>query len=90
MHLEEERKIAFIVEVWIQGIILEDHSNVAFSGRDVLHILAVVKNLSTVLLFDPRDHAQQRAFPAAGRAHDGERLAVRNGQIDMIQRGNAR
>jgi len=45
-EIEEERKIAFIVEVWIQGIILEDHGNFAVFWLHIIDLLAININIA--------------------------------------------
>ena len=37
--------------------------------------------------FKPRDHAQQRRLPAAGRAEQGEELIIADIEGDVAQRG---
>jgi len=88
-HLEEETEVAAALEVGIERVVLEDHADVAILHRHLAHVLFTVVDFAGVAGVQPRDDAQQGALAAAGRSDYGQRLAIRNGQGDVVERLDA-
>jgi hypothetical protein len=72
-----------------QRVVLENHGDIAGAGRQRGHRARADAHLAGRRRLQPRDRAQQRRLPAAGRAEQGEELAVHNGQIQRVQRPHA-
>jgi hypothetical protein len=73
--------------------ILEDHlhaptERAELGLTEVRDVLAVEEDPASGRLVEPEDGAADRRFPAAGFAHQSERLAATDGQRDVIHRAD--
>ena len=70
--------------------LLEDHTDLASNGGDVLGILVqlntVDDNTALIVLFEPIDAADERGFAGARRAADHHPLASAYAEINILQR----
>ena len=73
----------------VEGVVLENHGNVAVLGRDVVHELAVDDELAAGDLLQTGDHAQGRGLAAAGRADQDDELLVRDVEVELLHRDDA-
>ncbi len=62
--------------VWVEGVGLEDHGDVAILRREVGDVALADRDLPVGHLLETRDHPQERRFPASRRADEDEELAV--------------
>ena len=74
------------VHVREEGVVLEDHRHVAVAGRQVGHVAVADATLPPVAVLQPGDRAQQGGLAAAGRAEQGEELAVGDRQVERVER----
>ena len=70
-----------------QGVVLEDHRDVAVLGGQVRHVTIADPDLADVDLFEPGKHAQCRGLAAAGGTDQDEELTVRNVDVEPVDRG---
>ncbi len=75
-QLEPETHVLFHSFVRVKRVILEDHRNVAVSGRQVVDHSRADLDLSLGDRLETRDHSQKCGFPAAGRPYEGDELPV--------------
>ena len=73
----------------VQGVVLEDHRDVAVFRRDVVHQLAVDVQLAAGDLLQACDHAQGRGLAAAGRADQHDEFLVGDIQVERLDSDNA-
>ena len=62
--------------VRVERVRLEDHRDVAGGRREVVHDVVADQDASLGDALEPREHAQDGALPAAGRADEHHELAV--------------
>ena len=72
----------------IQGIVLEDHGNVAVLGGNIVHQLVTDIKLAAADEFEPGDHTQSCGFAAAGRSDQNNKLLICNFQIEFLNSHN--
>jgi len=70
--------------VGVERVILKDHAQAALAGRNVVHVHAVVANLTGIRRDQPGDDPEQRGLAAAAGAQDDDGLAIGNGQVEAI------
>jgi hypothetical protein len=70
-----------------QGIVLEDHREVALARRQGGDVLIVQPDLPFADRLQPGEQAQQGAFPAAGRADQHHEFAFVNIQRQGAEAG---
>jgi hypothetical protein len=70
-----------------EGIVLEDHADVALVGRQSAHHPVAEADLAGVGLVEAGQEAEEGGLAAAGGAEQGEQLAVGDGQIGAVDRG---
>ena len=71
-------------QVGVQGVVLEDHGQVAVLGGQIVHGFPVDQKVSGCDVLQPDNHAQGRRLAAAGRADEDHELAVRDVQVDVV------
>src|SRR6185295_446895 len=62
--------------VWVQGVVLEHHRDVAGCWANVCDITAADLDRAGRHWFESSKHAQSRRLPRSGRAHEDKELAV--------------
>ena len=77
-HLHAEGDVVAHRQVRKQRIVLEDHREVALSGRHFGDVLIVQPDLPLADRLQPGEQAQQGAFTAAGRAHQHHEFPFAN------------
>jgi hypothetical protein len=70
--------------VRVEGIVLEDHRDVALLRRNVRHVAVANEDGSVADLLEPRDAAEECRLPAAGRADEHHELSVLDRQVDAV------
>src|SRR5690606_13346433 len=70
--------------VRIEGIALKHHGDVSIVGRDVVHHASTDFDGSTGDVFQGRNHALGRRFPASGRPDQYDELTVLDAQIEVV------
>ncbi len=76
------------VKVGEHRIVLEHHAGVAPVRRQGVDALVAEQDAAAVECAEPRHHAQQRSLAAAGRAEQGEELAVADRERDVVDRAH--
>ena len=84
LHLERERHVAIDVEVRIERIVLKHHGDVPVLRLDLVDDLPVDEDFAVADILQARDHAQQRALPAAGGTDQNEELGVEDIDVDAV------
>jgi hypothetical protein len=82
---ERKRHVLPHGHVRIEGIVLKDHRDVAFLGRNVVYDPRADGDLAAGHVLKARDHAEQRRLAAAGRADQDDELPVADFDIDAVQ-----
>ncbi len=75
-QFEPETHVLFDGFVRVKRVILEDHRNVAVSGRQVVDHSRADLDLSLGDRLETGDHSQKCGFPAAGRPYEGDEFPV--------------
>ena len=70
--------------VRVQGVVLEDHGDVAVLGRDIVDDAFADADGAAGDLLQPGDHAQRRGLAAAGGADQHDEFPVGDVQVDGI------
>ncbi len=70
--------------VRIKPVILEHHGDVAVLGGHVVDLLPADADGAAGHILQPRDQAQQRGFPAAGRADQHDESAIRDFHVNAV------
>ena len=73
--------------VRVQGVVLEDHRDVAVFRRDVGDIAVADEDAARVDLFEAGQHAQRRGLSAAGGADENQELAIGDLEVQLVDRG---
>ena len=85
MSFSEKRHVVGDGHVRIEGVVLEHHGDVALLRRHGVHHPRADQDLAAGDGLEPRDHAQQRRLPAAGRADEDDEFPVRDVEGDAVQ-----
>ena len=88
-QLEGEGHVFIHCHVRVQGVVLEDHRDVAVLGSHVVHQLAVDVQLAVGDLLESGDHAQRRGLAAAGGADQHDEFLVGDIQVERLDSDNA-
>ena len=83
-HLEPVTEVLADRHVRIEGVVLEDHRDVAMTRREVGHVGAGDSDGSRGDLLEAGDHPQERRLAAARRPHEDDELAVRDLDADVV------
>ena len=70
--------------VRVQGVVLEDHRDVAFLGRQPGHVTVADPDAAPVDELQAGQHPKAGGLPAAGRAHQHQELAVLDVQVEPV------
>src|SRR5439155_12775718 len=70
--------------VWVQGVVLEHHGQVALAGRLVVDDVVADLDLALGDVLEAHDHPQQGGLPAPRRTHEDDELAVGNVEVDVL------
>jgi hypothetical protein len=70
--------------VRVEGVVLEDHRDVAVLGGHVVDEAIADPDLATGGLFEAGDHAQRSGFAATGGANEDEELAIDYVEADGV------
>ena len=83
-YLQREGHIPIDIEMRVERVILEHHGDVAVLRRQLVHHPAADRDRARGDIFQPRDHPQERGFPAAGWAHQDDELPIGDRQVDAM------
>src|SRR5438093_171504 len=83
-HPKREPHVPGRRHVGVEGVVLEDHRNVAIFRGNLVDDLAADPDLAVGDVLEPGDHPQRAGLAAAGRADQNDELTVRNLQIERI------
>jgi hypothetical protein len=72
----------------VERVALEDHRDVPAGRIDVVHHLVADGQLAVGNVLQAGDHPQGRGLAAARRAEEHHELAVVDGQIEVVDRGD--
>ena len=70
----------------IQGVVLEHHRDVAIARRQVVDPVPTDDEVAVRDVLQPGDHPQRRRLPASRRADEDHELAVRDVEVDRLDR----
>ena len=82
-HLEAVAEVAFDGHVGVEGVVLEDHRDVALARREFGDVPVADADRAVGRLLETRDHPQQGRLPAAGGADEHHELAAVDRQVDV-------
>ena len=85
LHPQPEGDVLEHGHVPEQRVVLEHEADLPLAHVAVGGILAVEQHGAAVGHLEPGDHAQQRGLAAPGRPEQGDQLAGREGQADIVQ-----
>jgi hypothetical protein len=68
-------------------VVLEHEAHTTLAHRHARHVAPTEQDAAFARLLHPRDHVHRGGLAAAGRAEEGNKLAVRNRQVHGFQRG---
>src|SRR4029078_2305611 len=88
-HLQPVGEIAANVHVRVEGVVLEDHRDVAVTWRQLGDVSTVDEDRSRGHLLEPGDHPQERRLATPGWADQHQELAVCNSQREVGDRDEA-
>ncbi|MPM22122.1 hypothetical protein SDC9_68572 [bioreactor metagenome] len=71
-------------QMGVEGVVLEDHRQVAVAGRDVVDAGAVDREVAGGDVLQSDDHPQQCRLAAAGGADEDHELAVGDVEADAL------
>ena len=87
-ELQGEGHVFIHGHVGVEGVVLENHGDVAVLGGHVVHDLTVDDELAAGDLFQTCHHAQGSGLAAAGGADKNDEFLVRNVQVKGLHRDN--
>ena len=82
-HAQAEAEIFLDRHVRIERIGLEHHGDAAFARIEIGDVLAADEDLAGGRLLEAGNRAQQRRFPAAGRADEDDEFAIADIEVDI-------
>src|SRR5262245_35536747 len=85
-HAQREGDVLEHREVWVEGIVLEHHREVAVARWSVVHEPSADQQVAGGDVLDPRDHPEQRRLAAARRPDEDQELAVGDIQAHVVDR----
>ena len=86
-HLEGETHVLFHAHVWVEGVILEHHGDIALFGLSSGDILATDGDASTGGVLQPSESAQGGGFAAARGPDQHQELSIGNLEVKILHRG---
>ena len=89
-HLPRLETVGYVLpdgQVGEDGVVLEDHANVALVGGNIVDPLFAKVKIAALDGVKTGDHPQKRGFAAAGGAKKGKEFALLNVQRNAVQRG---
>ena len=84
--LQREAHVRRDVELRVERVALEHHRDVAVSRPHRRDVLAADQDLALVERLEPREHAERRRLAGSRRADEHEQLAVRDRQVQLVDR----
>ena len=85
--LQGEAHVLAHRHVGVEGVVLEDHRDVAVLRRNVRDVLVADEDATGVDVLQAREHAQRGGLTAAGRADEDEELAVLDFEVELVDGG---
>jgi len=85
-HLEREGHVVVGRHVRVEGVVLEDHGDVAILRGQIVDHPAADADRARGHRLQPGDHAQRRRLAAAGRPHEDDKLAVSDLEVELGDR----
>jgi len=85
-HLEPERHVVVDGHVRVEGVVLEDHGNVAVLGGQVVHEALADVDLPRRDLLEAGDHPEGGGLPAPRRADEDHELLVPDVEVHVLDR----
>jgi len=82
-ELKTESHVIINSHVRIQGVVLENHGDVAILGRYVVYELIADVEFAVGDLFKTRDHSQSGGFSAAGRTYENDKFLIFDVQAEI-------
>jgi len=73
--------------VRVQGVVLEDHRDVAVLGLHVGDVAVTDEHPTGVDVFEAGEHAQRGRLAAAGGADEDEELAIADVEVEPVDSG---
>jgi len=86
--LQAVREVLPHAHVRVERVALEYHGDVAAARCEIGDLSAADRDQAVRDLLEPRDHAQQRGLPAAGRPDQNEELAVGDLERNVVDRSH--
>ena len=87
-HLQAVAEVLRDGHVRVEGVVLEDHRDVAVAGRQARNLAVADPDLPLGHHLEPGDHPQQCRLAAAGRADEDHELTALDRQIDVVDRAH--
>jgi hypothetical protein len=87
--LKSERKVRANIKMGIQGVVLEDHRDIAIPCRHLIDTLAIDTEVALGDVLETGNHSESGTFAAARWANQYHKLTVFNDQIDIFDGSNA-
>ena len=81
--LKAERHVLVDAHVGIEGVVLENHRDVAVLREGVVTIDPIDEELAVGDFLEPRDHAEGRRFTASGRTDEDDEFAVLDIEVEI-------
>ena len=85
--LQREAHVVRDGHVRVEGVVLEDHRDVAVLRRDVGDVAVADADRAAVDLLEAGEHPQAGRLPASGGADQDEELAVGDVEVQRVDRG---
>jgi hypothetical protein len=86
--VEREAHVLPDVHVRVERVVLEDHSDIALAGRQVVYDPVPDKNLAPAYIFEARYHAQGGGLAAPRGPDEYHKLPVGYVQVHLVHGGN--
>ena len=90
LHLQREAHVVGHGHVGVQGVVLEDHGNVAVLGRQIGDITIPDPDGPGVDLLQAGQHAQRGGLAAAGGSDEDHELTVADLEVQLVDGGVVR
>ena len=68
----------------IQGVVLENHGDVAVFRLDVVHFLSVDFQRTTGNILQACNHTKRRGLSASGRTYEDDEFLVSDFQVEIL------